>query len=121
MALDTAEHLAATQMFIDERPVSIVLQRSARVTDSQGGWTKGAPAPRTAQVMRKVASGRVMDMQERVTEDGSVVVPTASLIGMPDVDIERYDTFVLDGVKHEVVWVSRLPEWRMQAEIVERG
>jgi len=121
MALDSAEHVALTQMFIDQRPIDVVLQRSAKVSDGQGGWTKTPLTTLPPQRVRKVATARLADLTARTTEDGAVVVPTAYLVCMPDVDIQRYDTFELAGILHEVLYVTRLPEWRVQAEVVERG
>lgn len=121
MALNTAEHLAATQMFINERPISIVVKRVTRTSDGQGGFTKSTPTNLSAQTVRKVARARMADVDTRVTEDGSVVVPTAVLIGMPSLNIQRYDVCDIGGVPHEVVFVSRLPEWRTHAEVVERN
>ena len=120
MALDTPEHLAATRMFIDQRPENIVLSRVTQVLDGQGGWTKSSPTTLPPQTMRKVATARLADLTARTTEDGATVVPTAYLIAMPDADIQRYDIFELDGVMHEVLYIGRLPEWRIQAEVVER-
>lgn len=121
MALNTAEHLAATQMFIDERPIELALVRSTKVSDGEGGWTKTSPTTLSPQRVRKVAQGRIADTTQRMTSDGALVIPTAVLIAMPDFDVQRYDTFTLDGIPHEVLWVTRLPEWRVQAEVVERG
>ena len=121
MALNTAEHLAATQMFINERPVMISFVRTVKTSDGQGGWTKTTPTTLSPQRVRKVAQGRVSDTTQRVSSDGAVVIPTSVLIGMPDLDVQRYDTFLYNGVPHEVLWVTRLPEWRTSAEVVERG
>lgn len=121
MALNTAEHLAATQMFIDQRPIDVVFERVSKTSDGQGGWTKTPLATLSPQTMRKVATSRLADVATRTTEDGSVIVPSAYLICMPDVDVQRYDKCVLYGIKHEVVYVTRLPEWRVQAEVVEIG
>jgi len=121
MALNTAEHLAATQMFIDERPVMITFTRSSKTADGQGGWTKTGPTPLSPQQCRKVAQGRIADTTQRMTSDGALVIPTSVLIAMPDFDVQRYDTFLYDGLPHEVLWVTRLPEWRVQAEVVERA
>ena len=120
MALNTAEHLAATQMFIDERPIMLAFLRTVKTSDGQGGWTKTNPTPVSPQRVRKVAQGRVSDLTQRVGIDGALVVPTAVLIGMPDLDVQRYDTFIFEGINHEVLWVTRLPEWRTSAEVVER-
>lgn len=119
MALNTAEHLAATKMFIDQRPIDVVFERVSKVSDGEGGWTKTPLATLPPQQCRKVATSRLADLSARTTENGSVVVPSAYLICMPDVDVQRYDKCELYGVPHEVVYVSRLPEWRVQAEVVE--
>ncbi len=119
MALNTAEHLAATQLFINERPIDVVFERVSKVSDGQGGWIKTPLSTLPAQTVRKVATSRLADISTRVSEDGAVVVPSAYLICMPDVDVQRYDKCVIDGIPHEVVFINRLPEWRVQAEVVE--
>lgn len=73
------------------------------------------------QTMRKVGSSLRSNAESRTTEDGRVVTISANMIGLPSVDIAIGDKFTLDGVEHEVVGISRLPEWRVQAEVTELG
>jgi len=121
VSLATPFHLRQTQAFIACRPVEIRIERFKKVADGRGGFTlEPDPAsPLDSQTVRKVGSARIGATVERVTSDGRTVVPSATLIAMPDADIKRYDKFVLDGVPHEVVDVAILPEWRLSAEVFE--
>lgn len=119
MAQATALHIKQTEAFVAENPDVITFQRRPRTSTPSGGWKFGAPVALPPQTLRKVASGRVGATTERTTSDGKTVIPTATLVGIPATDVERYDLFTLDGVDHEVVWVNRRPEWRVSAEVVE--
>jgi len=121
MALDTRIHLLQTQKFVSERPVDIVVQRRRRQSDGKGGfkWVTGSSLP--PQTVRKVGIGRLSATTERTTADGKVVVPNATIIALPQIDLQRYDKFEIDGIMHEVVAVSRLPEWRVSADVYEES
>jgi hypothetical protein len=115
--LMTAEHIAATQMFIDANANTFNLQRSARVSDGAGGWTTGTPADVGAQTMRLVGLSQLSTQAERVSADGHIVRATFALVCLPSADIEVGDTFDFEGAVHEVLFVSTHPEWRKRAEV----
>lgn len=121
--LGSPPHLRQTQAFIEVRPIEIIIERTKRVPDGRGGFTlepaPGSPLP--PQRVRKVGSARIGATVERVTSDGKTVIPSSTLIAFPNADIQRYDKFVLEGITHEVVDVSILPEWRLSAEVYEEG
>lgn len=121
MALDTRIHLLQTQKFVSERPVDIVVQRRRRQSDGKGGFKLVPGGSLPSQTVRKVGIGRVGALHDVTTADGKIVTPTATIIALPQVDLQRYDKFEIDGVVHEVVAVSRLPEWRVSADVYEEG
>jgi len=118
MALNSAIHLRQTQAFINERPAQIVISRRTKTPTENGGYKLGTPVDLAPQTMRKVGSKEALPI---TTSDGRLLVPTHNVIAMPDADIEVNDKFTLDGVVHEVLVISTLPEWRIQAGVIEYG
>lgn len=114
-------HVVQTQAFIDENPVEIVISRRTKSATASGGWKWGPASPLlSSQTMRKVGSSRLASTIKRTTEDGREVIPTATLIALPDADVEIGDLFDLDGDTFEVVTVeNEHPPWRLSAEVVE--
>lgn len=113
-------HRNVTAWFIRQRPSEITLKRRPKIDDGKGGFIWGPSADLPPQTMRKVASFRLSAVTERTSADGSIIIPTAALIGMGDADIRRYDRFFLDGKWHRVVsHPQQIPGWRTQSEIVE--
>jgi len=121
MSLATAEHLAATQMFIDANPNSFVLTRTARTSDGAGGFLPGTATVKTPQTMRLVGLGQLSASAERVSADGRIVRATFALVGMPNADVQVGDTFPFEGKTHEVLFVSKHPEWRVRAEVLRHA
>lgn len=119
MSLNNRYHLRLTEAFINERPVDVILMRPVVVEDFSGGYVSSGSSPLPSQTVRKVASPFVRDAAARVITDGDQNRPSFTLIGMPDVDILKDDTFEIDGVWHRVTSVSRIPEWRVAADVVE--
>jgi hypothetical protein len=117
--LDSTLHKIQTEAFIAANPADIVLERASDVDDGKGGVIKGTPTLLPPQRMRKVGSTRISGTQEVTLPDGHIVVPTAALIGLPEVDIAKDDEFVIDGVRHKVLTVDRQPPWRVQASVME--
>lgn len=121
MTLDTSLHLHQTQAFIDERPIEVVITRKEKVTTAAGGYRWANPEALPPQVMRLVEMLRIQGRESRMDSDGKLVVPTHIAVMMPDSDIQIHDSFPAYDGTWEVVWVSKLPEWRWQAEVVGRG
>lgn len=124
MSMASALHIRQTQAFIDENPMDIVVHRRHKVDTPSGGWTWEADADLASQTVRKVGkfvSSASSDGIARTTSDGKVVVPSSVVIGLPDWDVQIGDTFDIDGVEHEVVWISTLPVWRKAAEVYEHA
>lgn len=121
MTLDTKVHRNLTELYIKQRPVSIIVKRTTKVQGADGGWTKSAPVALAAQHGRIVELLRAQATERRTTDEGDIVIPTHILVTMPDADFQRKDTFIAYGELWEVIHVSRLPEWRLSLELVSRG
>lgn len=104
------------QAFIDDNPSTIVLQRSARVSDGAGGWIDQAPVAQAAQECRIIYSGNKGDNMERILPDGSVLVITHRVVFMPGANVQRYDWFLHEGDKFFIGNVARVPTWRVACE-----
>lgn len=121
MGLDTPLHLASTQRFIDERPVDVVVKRTQRQATAAGGQKRVPLADLAPQKVRITELLRAQATTQRTTEDGDVVIPSHVAVAMPSADFQRKDTFTAYGELWEVVYVSRLPEWRISLELISRG
>ena len=121
MSQTSAEHLALTQYFINENPVTVTLSRRPKTPTGSGGWKYGAGAPQTPFVGRLVGSNFKRDTSVRTTEAGQEVVPTHVLIAMPGTDVLRGDQFTIDGLLYEVVAFNEMPKWRINAEVMVHG
>lgn len=113
-----------TRQFIDENPIEVVFTRRTKTPTASGGYTWTNPQQIQPQRVRKVIPDRQAATQgiRRVTEDGTVIVPSALLIGMIDLDVQRFDLATIDGKIHEVVFVTRRPIFqRTVVEVVQYG
>lgn len=117
----TAQDLATTQSFIDYRPSAVALKRRPKTATPDGGWKFGAEAAAGNVTLRVVELLRAQATTERMSSSGKLVLPTHIAVMMPAVDMRRYDYFDWDGLTWEVLWVSKLPDWRKQAELIGRG
>lgn len=117
----TAQDIATTQRFIDYRPDTVMVSRRDKEATPDGGWKFGAPADVGEVTLRVVEMLRTQATLQRTTASGKLVTPSHQAIALPDVDVERYDMFSWDGMDWEVVWVSHLPDWRTQLELVGHG
>ena len=53
--------------------------------------------------------------------DGQAVHPGYALLGKHDADVQRWDTFTVDGRTYEVVFVGRNRQYQTKAEVVYRA
>jgi len=118
-ALTLPQHLAQTAAFIAENPATITLTRETKGSDGQGGTATTGTTAIAAQTMRKVGSSRLRDVSDITTPDGRRVIPTAMLIGMPDANIQLWDTFTLGGEDWLVIGKNLDPPWRVECAITQ--
>lgn len=121
MTLASAQHLAMTDFFIQQRPASVTVTRSTKQATAAGGYLWTNPTPQAPQTVRVVELQRLQSRDDFTTIDGRRLTPTHVVIAMPDASFERHDQFEWDGQTWEVGVVSKLPEWRLQAEVVGLG
>lgn len=107
-----------TQAFInaDSRPISLL--RALRTDDGAGGYTTTTQNLST-QKMRLIPQQDGATQQ--TTADGQQVVPQYVLMGRWDADMQRGDTFVIDGQTYEVVFVNLNSQYERKGEVYFRG
>jgi hypothetical protein len=106
-----------TKQYIEQNPKEIVLTRYVKVADGAGG-TRTNSSVLPSQTMRAITNRSAVSAERR-TVGGVTVVPEVTLQGLWTADIRRGDTFMLDGVLMEVVWVSDLGYEKL-AEVTTR-
>jgi hypothetical protein len=119
-ALTDDLHLEQTRFFVEQNPVDIIVTRTSQVSDGKGGHRKGTPTTLPVQTVRKVGSARITADKTFTTRDGRIVVPSATLIGLPELDLLDGDQFETEEGKWEIVGVDRDPPWRVQCAVVEQ-
>lgn len=110
----------STEHFIDENPSDVVFVRSARIRTSAGGYKDGPPALLPPQRVRLVAqSGYLAD--QRVGAEGDVSVPRFVVVGLPEVDMKKGDTFVHGDETFRISKVNTSPPWAVRGDAIEHG
>lgn len=117
----TALDLAQTQGFIAYRPSTVMIKRGERTKTDAGGYKLGEPEEVGEIELRVVEMLRIQGREQRLSAGGELITPTHMAIMMPDQDVLRHDIFDWDDMTWEVLWISKLPDWRWQLELVGRG
>ncbi len=110
---------ALTKAFIRADEKEVVLSRRARVDDGAGGIVLGDAVPLAPQLLRLIPLGD--GAQERLTADGKSVTPSYMLMGEHTADMQRGDTFTVNGRRYELVFVNENRQYEIKAEVVYRG
>ena len=110
---------AQTHAFIKADAREVTLRRSLREPDGAGGFIDGDPVDLPPQCLRLMP--RQDGATPRPTADGEMVEPGYTLLGRHDADMRRWDTFVLDGVRYEVVFVNENRQYEVKGEVAYRG
>lgn len=92
--------------YIAADPVSISFRRYPKMDDGAGGWLKGAVQNIAPQTMRLVPYKRRLSSLTDHTADGDIPHVQYSLVAMPDVDVERWDEFTLNGAEYKVTGIE---------------
>lgn len=108
---------AQTQQWIDQNPSDVVLTRNTKVDNGAGGYTISGTDLSSQRVRLVLQSGQGGIF--RRNGDGVMVKPTYKMSFTPLGDVQRGDTLTLDGVLHEVVWVTEFSYQRV-AEVAVR-
>lgn len=121
MGIEAAELAAQrllTKAFIQADYLLVPLTRHVMMPDGAGG-TEDVEVVLPEQTMRLLPLGD--GAEERLTADGRAVRPSYMLQGMHDADMERWDTFTLDGHRYEVVFVNENRQYQVKGEVYYRG
>lgn len=111
-----------TEWFIKADSVEITLSRASRLSDGAGGTIDGPTLALPPQVLRLITQGGTgADSKNRFTSDGQMVSPDYILLGQHTADIQRWDTFTLDGRGYEVVFVNQNQQYEVKAEVIYRA
>lgn len=108
-----------TNQFVNENPSDIVVTRHTKVDDGAGGHTTTSALlePQRARLVPTAPSAAV----ERRTADGEVLTTLYSVVADPSIDMREGDTFLINGIKHEVVIAVGIGGYEFRAEVVRRG
>lgn len=107
-----------TESFISADPTALSFVRIPQVANGSGGYKKGSPSTLPQQTAK--LSWQQDTAVTRETEDGRDAAVSVVLVLAYDADVQRWDTFTMDGDDFEVVFVKRLP-YETKAEVVRRG
>jgi hypothetical protein len=108
-----------TEAFVAADYVVLDLVRTPRVSNGAGGRAKGTPEPLRPQRFRLVPSGD--GAPERTTGDGLAVTPAYMLIGEYNADVQRFDEFVKDGRRYQIVFVNENRQYEVKGEAAYLG
>lgn len=104
--------------FIEADARDVILLRRTRTDDGAGGIEVGEPVPQPAQRLRLLPQED--GATERTTSEGESATPQYMLMGQSDANMERYDEFVLDGVRYEVVYIDDR-KYELKGEVIRLG
>lgn len=109
-----------TAAFIEKDPLEIQLLRSERIANGSGGYVTGDPAPVGGlQRMRLIP---LQDGQtERYDANGKQVFPQYMLMGLHDADMQRWDTFELNGDRYQIVFINLNRQYEVKGEVAYLG
>lgn len=119
---ELATQITNTFEFIEADPTIITLIPRVRTNTATGAVFTDQP-PRDPQRFKLISQSGLVSGSARplVTIDGVERVVDFILLGMPDVQIARYDYWVLNGQTYDVLEVQPTPEYEVKALVERRG
>lgn len=114
--LEIQRQITAKFIELDSTPIAFV--RTPKVSNGSGGYIKGAPTTLRAQQAK--VSWQQDTAVTRETEDGRDAAVAAVLVLPYDADVQRWDTFTMNGDRFEVVFVKDFG-YEIKAEVIRRG
>lgn len=110
-----------THAFINSNLISIRLTRYSKTSTTAGGWTLTKVAELISQDARLVFSSNKNQSVTRVLPDGRVVIVDATLVMLPDADVEVGDEFEYDGKTWVVGSIQKTINESLNAGVGARG
>jgi hypothetical protein len=117
-AAELAIQRRLTAEFIKADQISVVLRRAEWTADGAGGQVKGNEEPLAPQTMRLIPLGD--GATPRMTMNGEAVTPSYMLMGTYLADVQRWDTFTVNGRTYEVVFINENQQYEIKAEVAYR-
>lgn len=115
-ASELAIQTTMTEAFILADAEQVVFSRRTKLVDGSGGFTFTTAPLANAQTVRLIpASDKVTEV---ITQDGQRARPQYTLIGMPTLDIKKYDLFTWRGSTWEVVEVHMKPDYEKKGDVI---
>lgn len=90
-----------------------------RENNGSGGYALSAQPSRPPQKMRLIPLSSFA--AERNTLEGKSILPDFMLLGLYDAGMDRWDRFVLNGNRYEIVHVQENKEYFTKGETVFLG
>jgi hypothetical protein len=112
---EIALRIDQTRAFIDAEPIELAITRRPWISDGAGGFKRGPATAVPAQTLRLVSPNTQLPL--RRTVDGRDAQPVYTLVGMPTDDVQNGDTFLVDTVRYEVVFVQPKKLDALRAEV----
>lgn len=115
--------VAVARAYILRDPTRMAVQPRHFVRTGTGGkkWVNDTPEP--SEVVRIVPNRTTTEKQPvRVTPDGRSLMPGWMVVALPTSRIKVGAILTDDsGTRYEIIYVSRVPSWRLTFEAVEDG
>lgn len=107
-----------SRAFIDADARDVILLRSPRTDDGAGGFILGESVPQGAQRLRLLPQED--GATERTTAEGESATPQYMLMGPSDANMQRWDEFVLDGTRYQIVYIDDR-KYELKGEVIRLG
>lgn len=108
-----------TKAFIDADFKDITLERRTKTDNGSGGYEESYAPLMVAQRMRLIPSNN--KLPERQTLDGEVVSPEYVLLAEWDANMQRWDKFVDQGHRYQVLFVHEKSSYERKGEVKYLG
>lgn len=119
-ALELAMLRENTKAFIDTDYKDLTFSRRSKVPNGSGGFTEiYTPLPSAQRVRLIPQHGNLSPQRE--TLDGTAVVPEFILLAEHSADLARWDTFVDQGMRYQVLWVHEKKSYEVKGEVKYLG
>jgi hypothetical protein len=104
--------------FIEADGRMIDLLRAPRTDDGAGGEIVGDPLPVGAQLLRLLPQED--GATARTTSEGETATPQYMLMGPWNANMKRFDEFVLDGIRYQIVYIDDR-KYELKGEVIRLG
>jgi hypothetical protein len=108
-----------TLWFLKADGRNIVLQRRTRTPDGAGGTLVGEPVSLVPQCFRLLPQED--GATARTTAEGEIATPEYMLMGRWDANMQRFDEFVADGRRYQIVFITENRQYETKGEAIFLG